>query len=126
MAEMTVFINSRPFQVVCADGKEAQVSQLAEDLAVRVARLKEGNEKIGDSHLLVLSALTLCNELRDMKHEIEAIRQDVAKASAARETLGGKMDDMEAVLSAALVLAAEKVEAMLPPLETPASETPKA
>ena len=119
MAEMTVLINSRPFQVVCADGEEAQVSQLAEDLAARVATLKKGNEKIGDSHLLVLSALTLCNELRDMKHEIEAIRQDVAKAGTARETMGEKMGDMEEALSAALVLAAEKVEAMIPPLETP-------
>ena len=119
MAEMTVLINSRPFQVVCADGEEAQVPQLAEDLATRVATLKKGNEKIADSHLLVLSALTLCNELRDMKHEIEAIREDVAKAGTARETLGEKMDDMEAALSAALELATEKVEAMIAPLETP-------
>ena len=37
MAEITVSVNSRPFQVVCRDGEEAQVSQLAEDLAARVA-----------------------------------------------------------------------------------------
>ena len=73
MSEMTISINSRPFQVVCRDGEEAQVTQLAEDLAARVADIKKLNERAGDSHLLVLAALTLCSELRDMKREIEAI-----------------------------------------------------
>lgn len=117
MSEMTISVNSRPFQVMCRDGEEAQVTQLAEDLAARVATIKKYNEKAGDSHLLVLAGLTMCSELRDMKRDIEAIRLDVAKAGSARESLGEKMDDMEDALSAALVLAAEKVEAMLPPLD---------
>ena len=117
MAEMTISINSRPFQIMCRDGDEAQVTQLAEDLAGRVASIKKLNQEAGDSHLLVLAALTLCSELRDVKRDIEAIRLDVAKAGSARETLGEKMDDMEDVLTAALVLAAEKVEAMLPPVD---------
>ena len=121
MSEMTISINSRPFQVVCRDGEEAQVMQLAEDLAGRVAEIKKLNERAGDSHLLVLAALTLCSELRDMKREIEAIRLDVAKAGTARQTLGEKMDDMEEALAAALELAVQKVEAMLPPHDdTPA------
>ena len=117
MSEMTISINSRPFQVLCRDGEEAQVTQLAEDLAARVAAIKKLNEKAGDSHLLVLAGLTLCSELRDMKRDIEAIRLDVARAGSARETLGEKMNDMEDALTAALLLAAEKVEAMLPPHE---------
>ena len=91
------------------------MTQLAEDLAARVAQLKKGHERIGDSHLLVLAGLTLCSELRDVKREIEAIRLDVARAGSARETLGEKMNDMEDAITNALLLAAEKVEAMLPP-----------
>jgi cell division protein ZapA len=117
MSEMTISINSRPFQVMCRDGEEAQVTQLAEDLATRVAEIKKLNERGGDSHLLVLAALTLCSEIRDMKREIEAIRLDVAKAGSARETLGEKMGDMEDALVAALELAAQKVEDMMPPHE---------
>lgn len=121
MSEMSILVNSRPFQVLCRDGEEAQVSQLAEDLAARVAHIKKSNERAGDSHLLVLAGLTLCSELRDMKRDIEAIRLDVARAGSARETLGEKMGDMEEALTAALVLAAERVEAMLPPSDDAAS-----
>ena len=81
MAEITVSVNSRPFQVVCRDGEEAQVSQLAEDLAARVAAIKKGNEKAGDSHLLVLAGLVLSNDVRDLKRELEAVRQEMVEAS---------------------------------------------
>ncbi len=117
MAEMTISVNSRPFQVMCRDGDEAQVLQLAEDFATHVAAIKKDNASAGDSHLMVLAGLTLCSELRDVKREIEAIRLDVDSANAAREVLGDKMNDMENEISAMLALAAEKVEAMLPPLE---------
>ena len=85
MAEITVSVNSRPFQVVCRDGEEAQVSQLAEDLAARVAAIKKGNEKAGDSHLLVLAGLVLSNDVRDLKRELEAVRQEMGEAGRSRE-----------------------------------------
>lgn len=119
MAEMTISINSRPFQVVCRDGEEAQVTQLAEDLASRVAELKKGQERVGDSHLLVLAGLTLCSELRDVKRDIEAIRLDVARAGSAKETLGEKINDMEDAVANALMLAVQKIDALLPPEDKP-------
>lgn len=117
MAEMTISINSRPFQIMCRDGEEQEVSRLAEDLAARVAKLKQTAPKAGDSHLLVLAGLMLANELRDLRRDVEAIRDDVSKAAGARTDLSTKMDDMEDAVAAALVLAAEKVEAMVTPSE---------
>ena len=58
MAELTISINSRAFQIMCADGEEAQVKKLAEDLATRVGSLKDHSAQAGDSHLLVLAGLT--------------------------------------------------------------------
>lgn len=117
MAEMTISINSRPFQIMCRDGDEPEVSKLAEDLAARVANLKKTSGRAGDSHLLVLAGLTLASELRDLRREVEAIRDDVSKAGTARVSLNEKMDDMEDAVAAALVMAAEKVENLLEPLE---------
>ena len=122
MAEITVSVNSRPFQVVCRDGEETQVSQLAEDLAARVAGIKKGNEKAGDSHLLVLAGLVLCNDVRDLKRELEAVRQEITEAGRSREALSVRVNEIEDVLSEALNAAAEKIEAILPQEPDPTSE----
>ena len=122
MAEITVSVNSRPFQVICRDGEETQVSQLAEDLAARVAGIKKGNEKAGDSHLLVLAGLVLCNDVRDLKRELEAVRQEITEAGRSREALSVRVNEIEDVLSEALNAAAEKIEAILPQEPDPTSE----
>ena len=122
MAEMTISVNSRPFQIMCRDGDEPEVSKLAEDLAERVAKLKQTAPGAGDSHLLVLAGLMLASELRDLRRDVEAIRDDVSKAAGARTDLNAKMDDMEDAVATALVLAAEKVESMLQPLDDAAQE----
>ena len=122
MAEITVSVNSRPFQVICRDGEETQVSQLAEDLAARVAGIKKSNEKAGDSHLLVLAGLVLCNDVRDLKHELDAVRQEITEAGRSREALSVRVNEIEDVLSDALNAAAEKIEAILPQEPDPTSE----
>ena len=122
MAEITVSVNSRPFQVVCRDGEEKQVSQLAEDLAAHVAGIKKGNEEAGDSHLLVLAGLVLCNDVRDLKRELEVVRQEITEAGHSREALSVRVNEIEDVLSEALNAAAEKIEAILPQEPDPSSE----
>ena len=130
MAEITISVNSRPFQVVCRDGEEAQVTQLAEDFAARVATIKKANEKAGDSHLMVLTGLMLCNDIRDLKHELDAVRRDMAEVSKSRDALSARVDEVEEVLSLALNSAAEKIEAILPDMTNgsqnapPTQETP--
>ena len=130
MAEITISVNSRPFQVVCRDGEEAQVTQLAEDFAARVATIKKGNEKAGDSHLMALTGLMLCNDIRDLKHELDAVRRDMPEASKSRDDLSARVDEIEEVLSLALNSAAEKIEAILPDMTNgsqnapPTQETP--
>lgn len=113
MAEMTISINSRPFQIVCRDGEEAQVTQLAEDLAARVATIKQGNEKAGDSHLLVLAGLMMSSELRDLKRELDAMKLDMVRAGTSREELAGRLSDMEESLEKALLAAAERIEGLV-------------
>jgi cell division protein ZapA len=122
MAEITVSVNSRPFQIVCRDGEEAQVSQLAEDLAARVAGIRKGNEKAGDSHLLVLAGLVLCNDVRDLKRDLEAVRLEMNEAGRSREALSVRVDEIDDVLSDALNAAAEKIEAILPPPPDPSPD----
>ena len=116
MAELTISINSRPFQIMCRDGEEAQVKQLAEDLATRIANIKHdvgAGHRAGDSHLLVLTGLTMCNELRDLRHEIGRVREEVEKTTAARQDLHDRIEELEDTVSGALEQAAQRVEDLL-------------
>ena len=124
MAELTISINSRPFQIMCRDGEEALVKQLAEDLATRIANIKRdvgAGHRAGDSHLLVLTGLTMCNELRDLRHEIGRVREEVEKTTAARQDLHDRIEELEDTVSGALEQAAQRVEdllSMMAPEET--------
>ena len=124
MAELTISINSRPFQIMCRDGEEAQVKQLAEDLATRIANIKRdvgAGHRAGDSHLLVLAGLTMCNELGDLRHEIGRVREEVEKTTAARQDLHDRIEELEDRVSGALEQAAQRVEdllSMMAPEET--------
>ena len=116
MAELTISINSRPFQIMCRDGEEAQVQQLAEDLATRIANIRRdvgSGHRAGDSHLLVLTGLTMCNELRDLRHEIGRVRDEVEKITAERQDLHARIVELEETVSGALEQAAERVEDLL-------------
>ncbi len=113
MAEITVSINSRPFQVLCANGEEAQVLRLAEDLSARVATIRQQGGKASDSHMLVLAAITLCSELRDLHRDVAALKADVEKAEDARHTLSERLNDVETQVADALNATAESLEAVL-------------
>ncbi|MDA9230850.1 cell division protein ZapA [Alphaproteobacteria bacterium] len=118
MAEMTITVNDRAFQIMCRDGEEPQVSKLAADLAGRVEEISKAmgpSNLVGDSHLLVLTSLTLLSEMRDLQEAIESLKNDTGNLGQASESLTSRVDEMEATVVAALTEAAEKVEAMMAP-----------
>ncbi|MBE8190788.1 MAG: cell division protein ZapA [Alphaproteobacteria bacterium] len=111
MAEVTVSINSRMFQVACANGEEAQVLRLAEDLSARVSDVRREGSKASDSHMLVLVGLTLCSELRDLQRDIDAVKDDINKAETSREALSQRLSQMEESIASAITDIAVQLEA---------------
>ena len=98
MAEMTIQVNERSYQIMCRDGDEAEVSKLAADLAARVAAIAKNMNQtatIGDSHLLVLASLTLLSEMRDLNHDMATLKSEIEQSKADREALNARITDME-------------------------------
>lgn len=67
MAQVTITINDRPFQVACDDGQEDHVRKRAEDLDNRVRLLAGQVGQVGDSLLLVMAGLLLADELAEAR-----------------------------------------------------------
>jgi len=75
MPQVKVQVNGRSYPVQCEDGEQDHLRQLGTYLdAVVKNLLKRGRadqRQIGDTHLLVLAALTVADELSDAYDKIE-------------------------------------------------------
>jgi cell division protein ZapA len=74
MAQVSVRINGRHYQVACEDGQEAHLQKLAAYIDERVAELVRDVGQVGDARLLVMASLLIADELADAYDELEELR----------------------------------------------------
>lgn len=74
MAQVSVRINGRQYQVACEDGQEEHLDKLAAYIDQRVAELVRDVGQVGDARLLVMSALLIADELADAYDELNELR----------------------------------------------------
>ncbi len=97
MAQVTVTINGRDYQVACDDGQEAHLARLGSYVDNRISELAAAVGQVGDARLLVMVSLLLADELSDVYAELEVARTASAGASAmltAEESLSANIEKM--------------------------------
>jgi cell division protein ZapA len=67
MAQVTVTINNRGYQIACDDGQEQHLVKLAGYVDKRVGELTAAMGQIGDMRLLVMASLLIADELADAR-----------------------------------------------------------
>jgi cell division protein ZapA len=110
MSQITVTVNSRSYAITCEPGQERQVQALAGELDHRVAALARDLGQVGEARLLLLTALTILDELA----EAESRTAD----PGAREGLQ-RLDKLEQEAARAIEGLAQRVEAVAARLEAP-------
>lgn len=70
MALVDIRINGREYRVACDDGQEQRLEKLAAFLDSRVSDLAEDLGQIGDARLMLLSALSVCDEYFETKERL--------------------------------------------------------
>ncbi len=65
MAQVTVNVNGRDYELGCADGEEDQLRVLAGALDQRMRKLIGEVGQVGDNRLLMMLSLLLLDELND-------------------------------------------------------------
>ncbi|MEM9494961.1 MAG: cell division protein ZapA [Pseudomonadota bacterium] len=97
MTEVDIRINGRDYKITCDAGQEERLRELAHYFNRKVGEIAEDVGQIGDARLMLLSALTICDELFDLQNRAEGF------ASAADEldvaTMGGAARAVEAATS---------------------------
>lgn len=97
MAQVSVEINGRKYQISCDDGQEAHLARLGTYVDNRIGELVAAVGQIGDARLLVMVSLLVADELSDAYAELEVARSADDGASAmllAEEKLSEKMDGL--------------------------------
>ena len=106
MAEVQIEIAGRSYRVACDDGQEARLTQLSRHLNNHVAGLTRELGEIGETRLMLLAALTVCDELYEARNKIIEMTEGGAPLDA--ETMGGASRVIEAA-AARINAIAEKV-----------------
>lgn len=87
MAQIDILVNERAYRVACQDGQEERLLRLAAHLDREAQALAHDLGQIGEARLLLLTALTVCDELFEVR---EKLADAEARAQPMdQETVGG-------------------------------------
>ncbi len=94
MAEVSVTINGREYQVACDDGQEEQLQKLSRFVDKKVADLAGSLGQIGDARLLVMASLLVADELSDAYRQLETLEagNDGEASGPAETAMGATLD----------------------------------
>jgi cell division protein ZapA len=123
MSQVTVTINSRQFRMACEDGQEGHLIKLAQDLDQRIDKLRGNFGEIGDARLTIMAALTVADELSDIRNRLKKVEHEFASLQDARIASAEHAKATQAAISAALNAAAERIEGLTRQLNQYAVET---
>lgn len=110
MAEINVTVNNRLYPIGCDDGEEEQVRRLSGLVDARVKELAALVGQVGEARLLLMTALTLADDLEQAQRDVAAMRQEVNALSEEQKTAAGGAD--------ALLGLAKRLEDIAARLET--------
>lgn len=113
MAQVTVTINGRGYQVACDDGQEAHLIKLAGYVDKRVGELTAAMGQIGDARLLVMASLLIADELADARASFQ--QQKILEQDRNRQPAGLSSETENALAQGIEALAAriEEIAARL-------------
>ncbi len=98
MAEISLTINGRSYDVSCDDGQEDHLRRLAEHLDERVKGLAGSVGPVGEAWLLVMTGLLIADELFEAYKELHALKAGLDPDSVgAAETLEACAERIEAI-----------------------------
>jgi cell division protein ZapA len=110
MSHINVTINGRQYRMACEEEQEVQLLKLAESLESRIQNLRGKFGEIGDARLIVMAALTVCDELLDAKNRIRSLEEELAALRDVRVTAADRARATQTAVANALNSAADRIE----------------
>jgi cell division protein ZapA len=104
VAEVTIYINGRSYDISCDNGQEGRVVDLASYIDQRLQQISRSGAAYNDAHLTVLTSLVLADEIFEAREGHAAAPSKAARgavpAPAAAPPVAVNKDEQLAVVKA--------------------------
>lgn len=113
MAQISLTVHGRSYQVTCDDGQESHLLMLAEYIDRKLGELEGSVGQVGEQRLLFMSCLLVADELFDARRQIDGLKAGElpqGQADAPPAMARAEADDRQATL--ALEACAQRIEAI--------------
>jgi cell division protein ZapA len=87
-----VTIAGRSYRMACEDGEEAHLEALAKDFDAKITDMRRAFGEIGDMRLHVMAALTLADQLSELRDRIKALEAQKSQEEALRRDLAERVN----------------------------------
>ncbi len=113
MAQISLNVHGRSYQVTCDDGQESHLLKLADHIDGKMAELEGSVGQLGEQRLLFMACLLIADELFDAQRQVDGLKagrtSSQATAAAASAPASGAADEQA---SRALDACAQRIEAI--------------
>ncbi len=99
MPQVNVMIGGRSYRLACNDGEEPHLEALAREVDARFENMHKAFGEIGDQRLIVMTALTIADEIAEAHNKIAALEAE-AERLAERERQTRNDAEIQAVAAA--------------------------
>lgn len=110
MPTVIVKVNDRPYNIVCDEGEEPHLTELAGLIADEVDKLKKSFGQVGDSRLLLMASLVVADKLDETVKRIEALEGEIEGLKDARTAAVERTRVLETTVAQQLISTAERLE----------------
>ena len=109
MPLVNVLINGRAYTVACDDGEEDRLRDVSQILDKRVRELASSVGQVGDSRILVMAGLVICDELSESLSRLSELENEVA---ALKQKLNNDTGSSENALAEMIEKTSERLESI--------------
>ncbi len=110
MATVAVTIAGRVYRMACGEGEEAHLQTLARHVDATLAGLRQGFGEIGDQRLVVMTAITVADQLSEAKERILALEAELGSLRTTESDRASLRDALAEEVAQSLDAAAARIE----------------
>jgi len=122
MPSVMVTINGKSYRMACDEGQEQHLEKLAGVFDGYVDHLKGAFGEIGDQRLTVMAGIMVTDELNELRVKVKRLEKDVSSLNAKRDVALGQIDSADDDITASILEASERLEALAVKLAEPLGE----
>jgi cell division protein ZapA len=110
MATVGVTIAGRTYRMACGEGEEGHLQELARHVDGTLAGLRKVFGEVGDNRLVIMTAITVADELSEAKRKLAAAEEQLASLSATQSEGEAMRDDLASEIAVSLDAASDRIE----------------